>query len=256
MDSNNIYVVPDVHGRSFWHDVEKLEGYEKIVFLGDYVDPYPDEGVKQEEGMKCLMEVIDFAKSHDNVILLLGNHDATYMLGPSICECRTDYVYFEEIRDLFRKNADMFDLAYCAETENGPVLFTHAGLFKDWLEDEEVGIDAGQSPDWIADGLNQIFHDLAYRVSIGENVRDDGFFNKLGAVSFYRGGWGAHGSCVWSDIREHYTDEDSLDSAFQVVGHTRLERIGSLIKFGNIACIDSKQIWRLKDVFDADSTMP
>ena len=61
MDSSKVYIVPDVHGRNFWHDVEKLEDYDLIIFLGDYVDPYPDEHVKQVEGLNCLKEIIEFA---------------------------------------------------------------------------------------------------------------------------------------------------------------------------------------------------
>lgn len=39
MNSDKIYVIPDIHGRDFWHDIKKIEDYEKIIFLGDYVDP-------------------------------------------------------------------------------------------------------------------------------------------------------------------------------------------------------------------------
>ena len=34
-------IIPDVHGRKFWRNAVKGFETEKIVFLGDYVDPYP-----------------------------------------------------------------------------------------------------------------------------------------------------------------------------------------------------------------------
>ena len=39
---NRVLVVPDVHGRTFWkEEVSKwLEDVDKVVFLGDYLDPY------------------------------------------------------------------------------------------------------------------------------------------------------------------------------------------------------------------------
>lgn len=45
MNSDKIYVIPDIHGRDFWHDIKKIEDYEKIIFLGDYVDPYPHKKI-------------------------------------------------------------------------------------------------------------------------------------------------------------------------------------------------------------------
>ncbi len=39
----NILVVPDVHGRKFWETALDYPG--EIIFLGDYTDPYPREGI-------------------------------------------------------------------------------------------------------------------------------------------------------------------------------------------------------------------
>ena len=47
MKDINVLLVPDVHGRSFWKESVKdiLENYPdaRVVFLGDYLDPYNDE---------------------------------------------------------------------------------------------------------------------------------------------------------------------------------------------------------------------
>lgn len=73
-------IIPDIHGRSFWkHAVEGHET-EKIIFLGDYVDPYADEGIDYWAGILSLRDVILFKKEHpENVVLLLGNHDLSYI---------------------------------------------------------------------------------------------------------------------------------------------------------------------------------
>ena len=40
-----IMVIPDVHGRLFWKEpvLKYLDVVDRIVFLGDYLDPYPNE---------------------------------------------------------------------------------------------------------------------------------------------------------------------------------------------------------------------
>ena len=38
-------------------------------------------------------------------------------------------------------------------------------------------------------------------------------------ISRERGGWNAHGSCIWADIREHIYTED-LNGFFQIFAHT------------------------------------
>ena len=51
---SKILVIPDCHGRTFWKDaVEKhAEECDKIVFLGDYLDPYPWEGITRRQAIK------------------------------------------------------------------------------------------------------------------------------------------------------------------------------------------------------------
>ena len=74
----NILVIPDVHGRPFWKDaVEKhSEDCEKIVFLGDYLDPYPWEWITRKMTIENFKEIIKYKKDNqEKVVLLLGNHD-------------------------------------------------------------------------------------------------------------------------------------------------------------------------------------
>ena len=50
-----VLIFPDIHGRQFWKDaINKFpkDQYQnlKIIFLGDYLDPYVDyDGISKEE---------------------------------------------------------------------------------------------------------------------------------------------------------------------------------------------------------------
>ena len=65
-------IIPDVHGRRFWRGAVKGNEEEKIIFLGDYVDPYNCEGILPGEAYDGLIDILEFKKAHpDNVVLLL-----------------------------------------------------------------------------------------------------------------------------------------------------------------------------------------
>ena len=74
-----ILIIPDIHGRNFWKNaVEKhFEDTSKTIFLGDYLDPYPWEGITRKEAIANFQEIIDFKKENkDKVgrIYFLGFH--------------------------------------------------------------------------------------------------------------------------------------------------------------------------------------
>jgi predicted phosphodiesterase len=53
-------IIPDVHGRTFWKKaIEKhKDEVNKIIFLGDYLDPYPWEGITRKEAIRNFQEII------------------------------------------------------------------------------------------------------------------------------------------------------------------------------------------------------
>ena len=69
----SILVIPDIHGRNFWKEaVEKsIDKVEKIIFLGDYLDPYPWEGITRKEAIANFQEIIDFKKENKDKVVLL-----------------------------------------------------------------------------------------------------------------------------------------------------------------------------------------
>lgn len=64
--------IGDVHGLTFWKKaVEESEG-KRIVFLGDYLDPY--QYISDRELLENLEEIIRLKMERpEQVILLLGN---------------------------------------------------------------------------------------------------------------------------------------------------------------------------------------
>ena len=95
-------IIPDVHGRRFWRDAVKGHEEDKIVFLGDYVDPYEWEGITPGDAFLELKDIIAFKKAHpDNVTLLLGNHDLGY-LDYAICTCRMSIALHGKIKRILK----------------------------------------------------------------------------------------------------------------------------------------------------------
>ena len=94
MDCHKILVIPDVHGREFWRKAKDFKG--NIVFLGDYLDPYPSEHIDMEKAMTEFLDIMDWAKKNEKVHLLLGNHDWHYIY-PDFNSTRKDFMNDEYI---------------------------------------------------------------------------------------------------------------------------------------------------------------
>ena len=205
---NKILVVPDVHGRKFWK-LPSYDEYDKIVFLGDYLDHYPGES-DNDFDIENFEEIIQFKKDNPNkVVLLLGNHDWPYynedIYRAERYWCRHDYNNHDEIHKLFEDNHDLFQLYYIIEPENGrPILFTHAGF------------------------TNNYYNSMVNRYNITDiqGICDKLFepVNHPGLVfwvGYTRGGEMPTGSIIWADIREHGEEKvKPLCDYFQVFGHT------------------------------------
>jgi predicted phosphodiesterase len=85
----NVMIIPDLHGRKFWRKAiaDNIGNVDKVVFLGDYLDPYGDEIEENPDSMDCisfydapglletLNDIIRLKKNEPNkYILLTGNH--------------------------------------------------------------------------------------------------------------------------------------------------------------------------------------
>jgi len=206
-----VLVVPDVHGREFWRDAQNYKG--KIIFLGDYVDPYPVEGILPEEAYNRFIEIIEFAKSNPNVVLLVGNHDYQYIHRPEIMS-RPDLERYDQLRSLFRDNIKLFHLYHKINN----VYFAHAAITRDWL-----------------DSINK------------QSIEDVDMLdvNSIWRPSWYRWGNYQWGSCIWEDLRESLEHQDSLIGDYQIFGHTALYSEPTITE--KFACLDTQQLYLIKN---------
>lgn len=78
-----ILVIPDVHGRDFWMEpCAHPEKYDKIVFLGDYHDPYLFQVSQKISRRRLRDKLVPFVEQNkDKVVCLLGNHKIKKFIG-------------------------------------------------------------------------------------------------------------------------------------------------------------------------------
>ena len=206
-----ILVLPDIHGRRFWENaVENIDSCDKVLFLGDYLDPYDFEDILVRKAIDNFRKIIDFAKSlPSKVVMLLGNHDMPYYSDDyralSHYHCRWSGEWHYVIKGIFEENNQLFKIAHVEDN----VLFTHAGCNKQWLKSLET------VPNSLCD-LETMLNNL---VNSKEGLR------LLYMVSSYRGGDDDAGSCIWAHVDEIANDYDGLSFADckdvkQVFGHT------------------------------------
>ena len=211
-------VVPDVHGRAFWKDAKNaITNVDKVIFLGDYLDPYSYEGITFEDSVMEFEDILAFKEAYpDKVVLLLGNHDMHYLISEFMNCSRLNVWRRVEIHDMFMNNIDKFQLIY--ETEN--YLFSHSGLYKEWMDKYELSLD-------------DLKDYKTFLKSRWETLQD---------VSYERGGWDKVGSCIWADIRESVENELYSDKR-QIVGHTQMQEKPYITS--KIACLDVRQCFIL-----------
>lgn len=226
-------IIPDIHGRTFWKSaVELLKENEKVIFLGDYLDPYPWERISSKDTIDNFKEIIEFKKSKgDDVILLLGNHDFSYLLDRAI-KCRFDYENSGLIRDLFLENLDLFRIVKIS----GKYVFSHSGILKQWISNFPDIFEEGLGIEDISNVLNNL---LATNLEL--------LVKSLMIVGLERGGWSPVGSCIWGDIHEFiYYPEEQYLGYYQIFGHTQNMSGNPIIK-ENWACLDCRKAFRLED---------
>lgn len=248
-----ILVVPDVHGETFWKEpVQKyIEQVDRIVFLGDYLDPYLDnfEDYSPQSVFDNLMDIIDLKRTHmEKVVLLKGNHDQHYaseMFRYLACGSRCDTTNWSLFNAVFVRNADLFKLVHLEEIKGTPYLFSHAGLTLNWIN--KVNSDIWKLAD------NKIYvgnSDIVGRINA---LDDEGEGQEmLAIVGRYRNLLGPKsGSVLWADIEEHSIPDApkayGLDKVFQVVGHSRLNEEYDKVEFNNLVLIDSQQCFMIDE---------
>lgn len=217
---SKILIVPDVHGRAFWHRaLELVDQVDQIVFLGDYLDPYSHEGISFDLALEEFNKILEFKKEYpDLVTLLVGNHDMHYIIEDFMDCSRRNTDMLDQLHKLYNSNLDLFDLIHIEDDW----LFSHAGVYKDWMDKYEFTLE-----------------DLNLKTFLGSH------WPALEDLSWYRGGYNSVGSCVWADLRESLKNE-LLPGYKQVVGHTQLNEKPYITD--KIACIDVRRCFILDTI--------
>jgi len=215
---NEILIVPDVHGRRFWEPALDYSG--QIIFLGDYLDPYPSEGIGEDTAFANFLDIVDFKTDNpDRVTLLLGNHELSY-LDPAFNHSRRSDVYYDCANDTLTS----VDFQVCKRV--GAYLFSHAGVSLGWYKKHRAELLKRGTT--IEQQLNTYFQDSKMA------------FDETGPS---RGGKQEFGSPLWADLSELWYETTHFDpDIFQIVGHSKQEAFNL-----RIACLDNRQLYLLRD---------
>lgn len=191
-------VIGDIHGSTYWKEIVKKHPDCKIVFLGDYLDPY--EEIPHKNLFGNLVEIIQLKKERpEEIILLLGNHDLHYITSKIEQSWRYDFDLSQDAAYLFFKNKKWFQFAY----QEDNCIFTHAGIAHKWF----VNIFKGDISKNIADQLNN------------PNPEQE---KALYACGKERGGVSETSGIFWAGIKELF---EPLRGYTQVVGHNRVKEV-------------------------------
>ena len=225
-------VIPDIHGRNFWKEA-LTEKNDKLIFLGDYVDPYPEENISGTTVIDNFQEILDLKKSDPTrVILLLGNHDLMYMDGGDKVLIRHDYKNEDTLKKMFSSNRDLFQIVYTADLggSGNTHVFSHAGILPSWLKRHE-DLFGTENP---YAKMNELYRSW-----------DPKFVDSLWEFAPCRGGFYPSGSIVWADLMEHMNEEPNKN-IYQFFGHTQLVNNLPIIE-EHYTDVDCREIFKLED---------
>ncbi len=239
MEQPQILIIPDVHGRKFWKEaINKFPKQEypnlQIIFLGDYLDPYPFENISQEEAFDNFIEILNLSIIDNRITYLIGNHDWHYFVD--LDSCRMDFRKYEEINKCFVNNISSFELVKSIEINNKKYLFTHAGITNGWLnlisDFAKYEIKNWKTNDEYPDKEKDPKYIWLTKLSDINNTHDFNIFNEclkyyndtfytclISMISRERGGMYAYGSFIWADIHEHL-NQQPLEDYYQIFAHS------------------------------------
>jgi hypothetical protein len=206
-----IISIGDTHGRQYWKEIDP-EKYDRIIFVGDYVDQYPP--MTDGEILNNLLEIIELKKKYpEKVILLIGNHDSYYMfLNEGFAGSGFRPSMAISLKQVFTHNKRLFQIAYQIDD----YIWTHAGISQGWYDYNKDVIEKTKEKFEcvnLADTLNKMMYTNDFR--------------DLFQCGSARGGRYPYGGIVWADRSE--TMNRYLTGYHQIVGHTPIKEI---TKFG------------------------
>lgn len=186
----------DTHGRSNWKKIVEKNDFDKVVFIGDYFDSFDIPGIDQ---LLNFEEICKYKRDNfDKVVLLVGNHDYHYWPGIGY----QGYSGYQggmktSFEFAINENIKLFQMCYI----DSFYCFTHAGITKTWLENNNIVSDLEAS-------VNELFfhQPRAFRFNgydpYGDNITQ---------------------SPIW--VRPYSLMRDGIAHIIQVMGHTTQDRI-------------------------------
>ena len=247
-----VLVIADVHGRKFWRQTiaNNIDKVDKVIFLGDYLDPYSEEITMAPELMECndfydsqsllkmLEDIISLKKNEpDKYILLTGNHTDSYIWSKFHAATRTDYKNWEKYHKFFLQNLEYFNLVFTA----GTTIFSHAGISEGWAN------KVWETLEFPENEMSSVMEIAICLEDTPLSKFTKHYIRRIGDISHYRYGDMFYGSCEWADLREHINIQESTennivpkgdDVVYQVFGHTQLKKPLITDKW---ACLDCRQ---------------
>lgn len=220
-------VLGDIHGHTGWESIILKENYDKVVFLGDYFDNFKHTPYKEQ--LDNFKEIVDIKKANpDNVVLLYGNHDHSYLFNEQCSGYSYEAApYYKRIlKDTY--DDGLFDIIYILDD----IVMSHAGISDYWMK------YVGKYSD---------IHDIKM-----EDVSKGTFdFNFATGIDYY--GYSKSQSPIW--IRPEALVPNKIEGYRQIVGHTntgkkifedniwfndRLPNQYMIVEDGEIKVIDNK----------------
>ena len=210
MEEIKLLAIGDLHGKSCWQVIDFSE-YDKVIFMGDYVDSTNHSDEEILDNLKAVLAVKE--QFPEKVVLLLGNHDIQYLYYPEY-RCSGFRPSMQVVLTaLFNRYKHLFQIAY--QVNN--YLFSHAGLSGPWHERLVALMDK------IPLGEMSARSNLAAALNGLDQTWHRGLLHEVGII---RGGPKEFGGVTWADkeeLRNH-----PLEGYHQVVGHNPVPYIEAL----------------------------
>lgn len=201
---------------SSYHGKLPFMEYDRIIFVGDYVDSFTHNNV---EILHNLNEIIFFRQQlGDRVVLLLGNHDVQYIVEKQGCtgfrpEMKPD------LYEIFLRNESRFKIAHEEVAADGMrYLWTHAGVSRSWLKVLKNRLSSPKHR------LHTVFEEvLDGPISELLNMVWEARMPELFMVDYMSGGTDQVAGPLW--IRPATLNSRGVPGYSQIVGHTQMKDI-------------------------------
>ena len=215
-----VIILGDIHGRTLWKKVIEKENYDKIIFIGDYMDSFDVPGVDQLSNFK---EIIKFKKDNmEKVVLLFGNHDYHYL--PGIKEHYSGYQPYLsfDIGQLIEDNKHLF----CACYIHNNFLISHAGITDTWYKEVNKSFEEKY---W------EVYEDLDKKINIWFKFYPQFFGFATNSLDPY--GNDVRQSPFWVRPQALSKNKNKFKDYIQIVGHTQQRGVNQ--KYKGIILIDT-----------------